>query len=172
MSLSSALVVSKIHFLQLLACPKSVEMTVPMDQQGLPTISAGALFLVPRNMRKRLTESWNRSLHQGEMLVGWEASCEDIMTDSRECSVPQGVVRIAFHFVETACMGLVPVYVYGYVMMGSCVGLVPRGVERCVSHFADTVQMGLVPIYVCDVYDGVPWVPHKDMFEKCGYLSS
>ena len=94
------------------------------------------------------------------------------MTDSRECSVPRGVVRIAFHFAETACMGLVPVYVYGYVMMGSCVGLVPRGVERCVSHFADTVQMGLVPIYVCDVYDCVPWVPHKDMFEKCGYLSS
>ena len=41
-----------------------------MDQQGLLANSAGALFCAPRDMRKRLTESWNRSFLQPvEMLV-------------------------------------------------------------------------------------------------------
>ena len=43
-------------FAPLLSWSMSVEMTVPMDQQGLLANSAGALFLAPRDMRKRLTE--------------------------------------------------------------------------------------------------------------------
>ena len=44
-SLSAALVGYDDVFVPLLACPKSVEMTLPMDQQGLLAISAGAFFL-------------------------------------------------------------------------------------------------------------------------------
>ena len=83
-----------------------------MDLQGLLANFAGALFLAPRDMRKRLAKFVNRSFHPGEMLVGRDASRENIMADSRASFVPRGVVRGVFHLAQTLRMGLVPVYVY------------------------------------------------------------
>ena len=95
------------------------------------------------------------------------------MTDSRESFVLRGVRRIAFHFADTARMGLALVYVYDEVMVGSRVSFVPGGMERSVFHLAETAQIGWVPVHVYDVYDacdGVSWVPFKDIFEKSGYV--
>ena len=47
----------------LLACPKSVERIVSMDQRGLPASFAGALFRAPRDTRKRLTKFMNKLFH-------------------------------------------------------------------------------------------------------------
>ena len=79
----------------LLAGPENVEKTVPMDQRGLLANHAGSLFLAPRDMRKRLAESINRSFHPNENFVGRHASWEDFMAVSRVTSVPEewGVVR-------------------------------------------------------------------------------
>merc|ERR1719434_104755 len=52
-------------------------------------------------------------------------------------------------------------------MADSRVSLVPRGFGRTAFHLAETIQKGLVPVYV---YDDVPWVPYKDMFEQLGYV--
>lgn len=54
-----------------------------------------------------------------------------------------------------------------HIMADSRVSLVPRGFGRTAFHLAETIQKGLVPVYV---YDDVPWVPYKDMFEQLGYV--
>ena len=58
-------------------------------------------------------------------------------------------------------------------MADSRVRFVPQRVARSAFRFAETVHMGLVPVFVYDVndvHDGVSWVPHKEMFEKFGYV--
>ena len=60
-----------------------------------------------------------------------------------------------------------------HIMADSRVSLVPREVVRGAFDLAETVQMGLVPVHVYgayDVYDDVPWVPYKDMFENFGCM--
>ena len=95
----------------LLAGPKIVEKTVPMDQRGLLANHAGSLFLAPHNVRKRLAKSTNRSRHPNAMFVGRISSCEHIVAESCVSFVPRGMRHSAFHLAETVHMGLVPVYV-------------------------------------------------------------